>query len=174
MILRKKESPKISKKDLGRITFIKDMLHEGVEQQLAKKKTTLPQDWKAMRNRIKKSDGHQCVICGERRWLTVHHRDGNQQNVAPENTITICRICHDKIPVPPFSDDYYCKIYIHEWGFKYDEEAGEDIETYKPVCCRLGVRAGYRDSRTCEFFSKNRGCLYEAWKNITFIEERVA
>lgn len=51
--------------------------------------------------KVLERDGYQCYICGNKRQLTVHHKDmsGNSDsaNNSIDNLITLCRNCHAKI-----------------------------------------------------------------------------
>ena len=39
---------------------------------------------------------HKCNQCGHKRYLTVHHKDGNRQNNELLNLEVLCRSCHAK------------------------------------------------------------------------------
>ena len=47
-----------------------------------------------LRNQVFKRDGNQCVLCGSKEDLCIHHKI--YKNVM-ENLITICRSCHTKL-----------------------------------------------------------------------------
>lgn len=38
----------------------------------------------------------RCEVCGSKRHLVVHHKDGNRKNNNPSNLITLCWSCHEK------------------------------------------------------------------------------
>jgi len=48
-----------------------------------------------LRKRIKKRDGHQCVLCSGKKRLVIHHIDEDKNNCADENLITLCMACHN-------------------------------------------------------------------------------
>ena len=56
--------------------------------------------WITKRDRIKKRDGYNCVKCGSRSSLHVHHtyylRDKMPWQVPDDCLITLCKICHKK------------------------------------------------------------------------------
>lgn len=37
-----------------------------------------------------------CEICNSKKFLCVHHKDGNRHNNSPKNLQTLCRKCHTK------------------------------------------------------------------------------
>lgn len=52
-----------------------------------------------LRERIRKRDGRECVLCGGRdedRKLQVHHIDYDKTNNNPENLVSLCLSCHVK------------------------------------------------------------------------------
>jgi len=61
-----------------------------------------PDNWKEIATAVKDRAGWRCENpdCGHANdWaagyvLTVHHRDGNPMNNAPENTVALCQRCH--------------------------------------------------------------------------------
>jgi hypothetical protein len=111
----------------------------------AREQTTLPADWRMIRQRIIEGDRYHCCVCDSTEKLEVHHRDGNEQNNSTANLVTLCYKCHRKIPVPPFSERFYCRTIVHTW--------------YKPICTRLGRAAGTLGPENCPFHSVKRGCL---------------
>jgi len=152
----KMQSPRdIKQEDLARVGFIKKMFEEGTaRQEHLRRVTTLPPDWGKIERRIRGRDKGRCCLCNisptgkKNEVLVVHHKDENQGNIEDSNLLTLCHACHDKLPVGKLSERFYCKTVVHEW--------------YKPVCCKLGWKAGYRDSKTCEFFLEEHGCIVEA------------
>lgn len=115
-----------------------------LENQYAIKATTIPGNWEQIRKKILNRDGNRCLICNK--WSAkpdVHHRDANQSNNKPSNLTTICADCHKKLPVPPFSEKFYCKTIVHDW--------------YNPICLRLKEEG--LDSQNCQYFSKKHGCV---------------
>ncbi|MEE8305793.1 MAG: HNH endonuclease signature motif containing protein, partial [Gammaproteobacteria bacterium] len=55
----------------------------------------------ALKERIRKRDGHTCRVCGihtseTSRRLDVHHIDYNKTNNDPLNLTALCRSCHSK------------------------------------------------------------------------------
>lgn len=38
----------------------------------------------------------ECVICGAKEGLHIHHKDKNPQNNSPENLVVLCGVCHKK------------------------------------------------------------------------------
>ena len=56
--------------------------------------------WIIKRDRIKKRDGYNCVKCGSKDSLHVHHtyylRDKMPWQVPDDCLITLCKICHKK------------------------------------------------------------------------------
>ena len=42
-------------------------------------------------------DKHTCQICGDWKYVEVHHKDGNHKNNDPINLITLCPFCHKNI-----------------------------------------------------------------------------
>jgi hypothetical protein len=61
-----------------------------------------PDDWERIANEVKDAAGWRCQNprCQHPHdpaagyTLTVHHRDGNPMNNAPENTVALCQRCH--------------------------------------------------------------------------------
>jgi 5-methylcytosine-specific restriction endonuclease McrA len=56
--------------------------------------------WKQARAEAKGRDDFRCRRCGltnRRAKLEVHHIDGNSQNHALDNLITLCDFCHAKV-----------------------------------------------------------------------------
>ncbi len=45
---------------------------------------------------ILKRDNSECVLCGNKKQLCVHHIDYNESNNEENNLITLCRSCHGK------------------------------------------------------------------------------
>lgn len=41
----------------------------------------------------------QCLTCGSRQCLEVHHKDRNPRNNSPENVETLCSACHRALHV---------------------------------------------------------------------------
>mgnify|MGYP001576589691 CR=1 FL=1 len=59
------------------------------------------EDWWFVRHRIRRRDSGRCLIDQShdiRPWkhADIHHIDGNQQNNADSNLISLCRSCHSK------------------------------------------------------------------------------
>jgi len=148
-----------------------DITHDKLIQDYARKSTTLPRNWKSIRRRILDKDKNRCCVCGKKKEsyrITVHHRDGNQQNNSTSNLVSLCKECHDKLPVPPFSEAFYCKTVINFHTNPNDE--WNRIED--SICVRFGREDGNRNSNNCEFFSIRHGCLLEAFntRNVQSIE----
>lgn len=107
--------------------------------------TTLPEDWKEIKSEIIKRDKHRCYICNDKaKKPIVHHRDGNQQNNAPGNLTTICLPCHDKLPVAPLREAFYCRVYWHQFPTR-------------AVCIRTGQEGVHPDN--CPYYTDEHGCL---------------
>jgi 5-methylcytosine-specific restriction endonuclease McrA len=58
-------------------------------------------NFSGLREAVLRRDGRQCVTCGARKKLVVHHRDGrgrgsNAANNRLSNLVTLCRACHLK------------------------------------------------------------------------------
>lgn len=53
-------------------------------------------DWELVKRAILIRDDHTCTKCGGKELLDVHHKDGTSRN-DPDNLITLCKKCHDKI-----------------------------------------------------------------------------
>lgn len=52
-----------------------------------------------LREAVLERDGHRCQDCGtdgkgRRRWIVIHHKDGDSKHNVMENLITLCRSCH--------------------------------------------------------------------------------
>ena len=68
--------------------------------ELAKRKTWREQHhFSGLREAVLRRDGRQCVNCGARKRLVVHHRDGQGRgskrvNNRLGNLVTMCRACH--------------------------------------------------------------------------------
>jgi len=64
---------------------------------------------------VKKRDGYKCICCSSRSLsdLTIHHiierNDGGSDR--PDNLLTVCRDCHDKIHAGKITVTYKPKIY---------------------------------------------------------------
>ena len=123
---------------------------QAVESAYAKKATSLPANWEAIRNNIKRGDKGRCCVCGnpaEYARLTVHHRDSNESNNRRSNLMTVCMACHEKFPEPPFSESFYCKTISHNYPTHV-------------VCIRFGRKFGMvPDPRMCPFHDDKHGCL---------------
>ena len=52
---------------------------------------------KIVRPNILKRDNHTCQKCGLTKRLQIHHIDGNKKNDNPNNLITLCIFCHQKL-----------------------------------------------------------------------------
>lgn len=57
-----------------------------------------------LRDDVLKRDNHTCIGCGSTEDLAIHHKDGRGYtlfkkgaNNAPDNLVTLCRICHKKL-----------------------------------------------------------------------------
>lgn len=50
--------------------------------------------WKRLRKAILERDGEECVICGTREELHIHHIDGDNTRDDPGNLVTLCEYCH--------------------------------------------------------------------------------
>jgi hypothetical protein len=138
--------PLISKDDKVALDRIREDWSEAeAEMKYAVQATTLPKNWEQVKARILSGNTRECSVCGSIERLTIHHRDGNERNNKPGNLVPLCLGCHDKLPVPPFSEAFYCQTM----------QLGGD----RSICLRLGVRGGERRSSTCEFFSGRHGCL---------------
>ena len=143
----KKQLPPRIQREVNQILF--DCEEERLRQ-LARKKTTFPNNWKDIENRILKKDRYICVACGRRfskGELIVHHRDGDESNHRPNNLITMCYECHEDIPCPPFYESSYCQTSV--------------LSDNKSVCLKLGIKAGNLRANNCPFFTQDRGCLLE-------------
>ncbi|MCK7503231.1 MAG: hypothetical protein MZV70_03420 [Desulfobacterales bacterium] len=116
----------------------------------AKKKTALPKDWDEIRSRTIKDDGGKCCLCGARKKLTIHHRDEDESNNAPENLMTLCFKCHDKLPTHLFEEDLYCQTRLDDDG--------------NPRCLRLGPAAGKIGPKNCPYYSETHGCMLASAK----------
>lgn len=62
-----------------------------------------PREFRMIRVRIRKRDNYCCRICEKsekenRQQLSVHHIDQNKRNSKFMNLISLCRVCHWKIP----------------------------------------------------------------------------
>lgn len=51
-------------------------------------------EWKSTRGMVLARDGDQCVICGNRDGLNIHHIDTDPTNDDPSNLVTLCSFCH--------------------------------------------------------------------------------
>jgi len=149
--VRISKKTRLSAQDKIALEAIRRDWNQEQEKKMSRDITTMPNDWLVIKERIKKSDNHTCVVCGLSESmstkLTVHHRDGNQKNISPSNLITLCIDCHDKLPVPPFSERYYCHTIIFDFP--------------KSICIRLGFKGGNRSPQNCEFYDIKHGCLLE-------------
>lgn len=62
-----------------------------------------PDEWPEIARRVKERSHWTCDGCGvslaeprTRKWLHVHHRDGNKANSSPSNLQALCLDCHQK------------------------------------------------------------------------------
>lgn len=117
---------------------------------IAKKKTTFSNNWDEVRRRTIADDGGRCCLCGINRKLTIHHRDEDESNNSPENLMTLCTKCHDKLPTHLFEEDFYCRT-------KNDGDGHSS-------CLRLGPAAGNIGPKNCPYYSGEHGCLLESTK----------
>jgi len=56
-------------------------------------------DFNGMRQAILKRDNYQCIWCGTKRNLVVHHKDkkgrcSKIKNNKKSNLVTLCKVCH--------------------------------------------------------------------------------
>lgn len=60
-------------------------------------------EWDILSRSIKSRDGYKCQLCGDNgkdgNFLVVHHKDKNPFNDAPNNMITLCSRCHDRMHI---------------------------------------------------------------------------
>lgn len=80
-------------------------------------------------SRYQKYIKSSCEICGATKDLEVHHKDKNHSNNNPNNLITVCRSCHQKVHNQSLTSLYGDKIIaITELG---EEEVFDlEIENY--------------------------------------------
>ena len=45
----------------------------------------------------RKHRGFHCEVCGSKEQLVAHHRNQNQNDSRPENILTVCFPCHNRI-----------------------------------------------------------------------------
>ena len=90
---------------------------EGVERN----PTSYPDEWReALREIIRKRDNYICRLGGEKqeelsspfKKLDVHHIDGNKKNCNPDNLISLCKKCHQKVHSGSFEyfKEYFKKL----------------------------------------------------------------
>lgn len=70
------------------------------------------QEFKPLRNKIRKRDNHTCQLCGEQNnndvELSIHHIDYDKKNNNPNNLISLCIACHTKTS---FNREYWTKYF---------------------------------------------------------------
>lgn len=126
-------------------------------------------EWtKELKAIIRERDGGICQSCGHppcKKFLDVHHIDGNKKNCDPANLITLCHTCHQKwhggtdipierrqldIPVitpppPKPQKEKYANL-REEAGRLYDQgnsvSAVAEIMGYKPATVNYWLRTG--------------------------------
>ncbi len=132
----------LSPKDLESIEEIRSGWSEqDVERVVADTSTRLPRNWKQIREAILSGLLSECSVCGSTTAIQIHHRDGNEANNDHGNLMPLCNLCHDKLPCPPFSEELYCQVILHDGRAR----------------CLRGM--GWNDAATCELFSAKHGCL---------------
>lgn len=62
--------------------------------------------YRQIRNRIIQRDGGRCQKCGATKNLVIHHLDGDDNNNAFPNLITLCNECHLTLHRPDGWDIY--------------------------------------------------------------------
>lgn len=85
-----------------------------------------------VRRAVYRRDGYMCALCGDTRYLQVHHaikRSLGGSHADPHNLITLCSYCHGVLHgnFPPYSDymgpdelelacvEYLADYYAPEW-----------------------------------------------------------
>jgi hypothetical protein len=58
-----------------------------------------PAEWKKLAQEIRKRDNFTCQLCGKKGATSVHHIIPRRVRIdnSPENLITLCRSCHNKV-----------------------------------------------------------------------------
>lgn len=54
-------------------------------------------DFYSIRKHILERDNHTCQICGEHKYLGIHHKDEDKRNSSLDNLVTLCASCHSKL-----------------------------------------------------------------------------
>ncbi|MBU6429659.1 MAG: HNH endonuclease [Cyanobacteria bacterium REEB65] len=61
---------------------------------------------RSLRKQIIARDGAECIHCGARAPLHVHHMDGSKINHDPTNLVTLCASCHRKVHPGRVNEDW--------------------------------------------------------------------
>lgn len=54
--------------------------------------------WWKLTLKVKERDGYRCVLCEDKRYLSVHHTEYHgdyPEDTPPEKLRTVCQTCHD-------------------------------------------------------------------------------
>ncbi len=79
-------------------------------------------DFKCSRNKIKNNKyvweyinqfKKECMFCGSKDYLEIHHKDKNNENNRIDNLVFVCHSCHEKVhgrKIPNLKKIYAKKI----------------------------------------------------------------
>ena len=95
-----------------------------------------------------KRDKHMCQICGDYKYIEIHHKDSNKENNKENNLITLCSHCHKKVGKTKIvavlsggADSCSFAVYCSEVlqaplyiiVFQYGQRATKEIEALKKI-----------------------------------------
>lgn len=77
-----------------------------------------PEVKKLYRQVARANHTNECVICGTKKKLTIHHINGSWHNNQPENLCILCECCHKAVHanIPEYVRhvELYQRLWIHE------------------------------------------------------------
>lgn len=78
---------------------------------------------RSLKEMIKERDNYTCQLCGNKKYLVVHHIDYEKENSNEGNLITLCNICNSKVN---YDREYWTKhfrdkIRNDEFDFKFNK-----------------------------------------------------
>jgi excisionase family DNA binding protein len=86
-------------------------------------------DWDLVKKAVIIRDNYSCQGCGGQEMLTVHHKDGSGRNV-PENLVTLCQKCYDKIHGKPTFKPEKPKIKVEK---DISPQNKQELDEKKPI-----------------------------------------
>jgi mannose-6-phosphate isomerase-like protein (cupin superfamily) len=79
------------------------------DDQLYRKTKSYNRGFRKTRKLILERDNHECILCGSKDKLEVHHIDDDEKNDDEKNLMTLCRKCHN---ITKFNRDFWQRVFI--------------------------------------------------------------